>query len=226
MCKWLPSIWTIISRSRRPSLFSWMARCVNTSTSVWTGWSQCTRRSSTVFWPTRWAWARPFRPSLCLLTWPVRKVTHSVRLVAPPPMNTNIRRVLCSFVQEITQSCFAVNLVHAGNWGPHLIIVPTSVMLNWEMELKRWCPGFKILTYFGSQKERKMKRQVRNTCMQLNHKTHNMLDREEYSFSSHLDGLFFRLRDGPSLMRSTCALRPTSWFFRITRLSDASPGAT
>ncbi|KAG7280654.1 hypothetical protein CRUP_023273, partial [Coryphaenoides rupestris] len=32
-------------------------------------------------------------------------------------------------------------------------------MLNWEMELKRWCPGFKILTYFGSQKERKMKRQ-------------------------------------------------------------------
>lgn len=33
-------------------------------------------------------------------------------------------------------------------------------MLNWEMELKRWCPGFKILTYFGSQKERKLKRQV------------------------------------------------------------------
>lgn len=48
----------------------------------------------------------------------------------------------------------------AGNWGPHLIIVPTSVMLNWEMELKRWCPGFKILTYYGSQKERKLKRQV------------------------------------------------------------------
>ncbi|XP_042591514.1 helicase SRCAP-like isoform X4 [Cyprinus carpio] len=46
-----------------------------------------------------------------------------------------------------------------GNWGPHLIIVPTSVMLNWEMELKRWCPGFKILTYYGSQKERKLKRQ-------------------------------------------------------------------
>uniref|UniRef100_A0A8C9W8P2 Snf2-related CREBBP activator protein n=1 Tax=Scleropages formosus TaxID=113540 RepID=A0A8C9W8P2_SCLFO len=46
-----------------------------------------------------------------------------------------------------------------GNWGPHLIIVPTSVMLNWEMELKRWCPSFKILTYYGSQKERKLKRQ-------------------------------------------------------------------
>uniref|UniRef100_A0A8C5Q3Q0 Helicase SRCAP n=1 Tax=Leptobrachium leishanense TaxID=445787 RepID=A0A8C5Q3Q0_9ANUR len=45
------------------------------------------------------------------------------------------------------------------DWGPHLIIVPTSVILNWEMELKRWCPSFKILTYYGSQKERRLKRQ-------------------------------------------------------------------
>lgn len=44
------------------------------------------------------------------------------------------------------------------NWGPHLIVVPTSVMLNWEMECKKWCPAFKILTYYGSQKERKLKR--------------------------------------------------------------------
>jgi len=45
-----------------------------------------------------------------------------------------------------------------GIWGPHLIVVPTSVMLNWEMELKKWCPAFKILTYYGSIKERKLKR--------------------------------------------------------------------
>lgn len=44
------------------------------------------------------------------------------------------------------------------NWGPHLIIVPTSVMLNWEMEFKKWCPGFKILTYYGSVKDRRLKR--------------------------------------------------------------------
>lgn len=54
-----------------------------------------------------------------------------------------------------------------GIWGPHLIVVPTSVMLNWEMEIKKWCPAFKILTYYGTLKERKLKRQVCNRFVQV-----------------------------------------------------------
>ncbi|THH27831.1 hypothetical protein EUX98_g6363 [Antrodiella citrinella] len=46
-----------------------------------------------------------------------------------------------------------------GIWGPHLIIVPTSVLLNWEMEFKKFLPGFKVLSYHGNPKQRKELRQ-------------------------------------------------------------------
>lgn len=42
-----------------------------------------------------------------------------------------------------------------GIWGPHLIIVPTSVILNWEMEFKKFLPGFKVISYYGNPKRRK-----------------------------------------------------------------------
>ncbi|KAJ3550654.1 hypothetical protein NMY22_g329 [Coprinellus aureogranulatus] len=42
-----------------------------------------------------------------------------------------------------------------GIWGPHLIIVPTSVILNWEMEFKKFLPGFKVLAYHGGTTRRK-----------------------------------------------------------------------
>ena len=35
-----------------------------------------------------------------------------------------------------------------GIWGPHLIIVPTSVLLNWDLEFKKWLPSFKVLFVF------------------------------------------------------------------------------
>ena len=59
----------------------------------------------------------------------------------------------------MTISVLAYLACERGIWGPHLIVVPTSLLLNWEIELKRWCPAFKVLTYYGSPKERKAKRQ-------------------------------------------------------------------
>ncbi|KNZ81238.1 Helicase SWR1 [Termitomyces sp. J132] len=55
-----------------------------------------------------------------------------------------------------------------GIWGPHLIIVPTSVLLNWEMELKKFLPGFRVLSYHGSQKRRKELRQGWNDKYHFN----------------------------------------------------------
>ena len=44
---------------------------------------------------------------------------------------------------------------YKGIWGPHLVIVPTSVIINWETELKRFSPALKVLCYYGSAKRRK-----------------------------------------------------------------------
>jgi helicase SWR1 len=57
-----------------------------------------------------------------------------------------------------TISLLAYIAVNHGKWGPHLVVVPTSVMLNWEMEFKKFLPGFRILTYYGDINERKRKR--------------------------------------------------------------------
>ncbi|PWN34705.1 uncharacterized protein FA14DRAFT_160196 [Meira miltonrushii] len=55
-----------------------------------------------------------------------------------------------------------------GIWGPHLVVAPTSVMLNWEVEFKKFLPGFKILSYYGSQRERKEKRKGWNSDNSFN----------------------------------------------------------
>ncbi|KAI0667128.1 SNF2 family N-terminal domain-containing protein [Trametes maxima] len=55
-----------------------------------------------------------------------------------------------------------------GIWGPHLIIVPTSVLLNWEMEFKKFMPGFKVLSYHGNTKQRKELRQGWNNKYHFN----------------------------------------------------------
>ena len=54
-----------------------------------------------------------------------------------------------------TISLLAYLAAYKGIWGPHLVVVPTSVILNWETELKRFCPGLKALCYYGSAKRRK-----------------------------------------------------------------------
>lgn len=55
-----------------------------------------------------------------------------------------------------------------GIWGPHLIIVPTSVLLNWEMEFKKFLPGFNVLSYHGNTKQRKELRQGWNNKYHFN----------------------------------------------------------
>lgn len=39
-----------------------------------------------------------------------------------------------------------------GALGPHLVVVPTSLLFNWEQELARFAPGLKIQVYGGSER--------------------------------------------------------------------------
>ncbi|KXZ56213.1 hypothetical protein GPECTOR_1g185 [Gonium pectorale] len=42
-------------------------------------------------------------------------------------------------------------------FGPHLIIVPNAVMVNWKSELTKWLPGVRCVYYVGSRDERARK---------------------------------------------------------------------
>jgi len=57
--------------------------------------------------------------------------------------------------KTIQAIAFLAHLKEVGDEGPHLIIVPSSTMDNWQKELATWCPTLKVLNYYGSQDERR-----------------------------------------------------------------------
>lgn len=46
-----------------------------------------------------------------------------------------------------------------GVWGPFLVISPASTLHNWQQEVQRFVPEFKVVPYWGSPNERKILRQ-------------------------------------------------------------------
>ncbi|CAI4212903.1 unnamed protein product [Parascedosporium putredinis] len=43
-------------------------------------------------------------------------------------------------------------------WGPFLVVAPASTLHNWEQEIRKFVPEFKILPYWGSAADRKVLR--------------------------------------------------------------------
>lgn len=60
-------------------------------------------------------------------------------------------------VQSIAFLCHIAE--NYGVWGPFLIISPASTLHNWQQEMQRFVPDFKVVPYWGSPHERKILRQ-------------------------------------------------------------------
>ena len=43
-------------------------------------------------------------------------------------------------------------------WGPFLVVTPASTLHNWQQEITRFVPDFKVLPYWGNAKDRKVLR--------------------------------------------------------------------
>lgn len=50
---------------------------------------------------------------------------------------------------------------------PSLVLVPASVLPNWQAEAAQWAPGLRILTYWGTAAERQatLRKQVGAWCV-------------------------------------------------------------
>ncbi|KAI6081457.1 hypothetical protein F4821DRAFT_249246 [Hypoxylon rubiginosum] len=45
-----------------------------------------------------------------------------------------------------------------GIWGPYLVVAPASTLHNWQQEIAKFVPEFKVLPYWGSANDRKVLR--------------------------------------------------------------------
>jgi SWI/SNF-related matrix-associated actin-dependent regulator of chromatin subfamily A protein 2/4 len=54
------------------------------------------------------------------------------------------------------------------NYGPHLIIVPNAVIVNWKSELTQWLPAARCVYYVGNKDERARKYAQEVQSLQFN----------------------------------------------------------
>jgi SNF2 family DNA or RNA helicase len=81
-------------------------------------------------------------------------------------LNTlSMKRISCILADEMGLGKTVQTIAHLsflaevhGIWGPHLIVVPTTVLGNWIEELHRFLPAMKVFAYYGRSADRKQKR--------------------------------------------------------------------
>ncbi|PVD25847.1 hypothetical protein C0Q70_13511 [Pomacea canaliculata] len=61
--------------------------------------------------------------------------------------------------KTVQSIAFLAHLAEAqGIWGPFLVIAPASTLHNWQQEVSRFVPNFKVVPYWGNAQDRKILR--------------------------------------------------------------------
>ncbi|OLY78817.1 putative DNA helicase ino80 [Smittium mucronatum] len=94
-------------------------------------------------------------------------------------------------VQSISLMAYLAE-VH-GIWGPFMVVAPSSTLHNWQQEVSKFTPDFKILPYWGTQKDRKI---LRKSFWNLKH-----LGRRESPFHILITSYQLVVIDEPVLNR-------------------------
>ena len=103
---------------------------------------------------------------------------------------------------------------HKNNYGPHLIIVPNAVMVNWKSELNQWLPSVRCVYYVGQKDERARKFTQEVSSLQFNVlvTTYEYIMRDRAKLSKVNLGLLWHL--------CCCCLGNMVVFTRIIMLQD------
>lgn len=91
---------------------------------------------------------------------------HSTDSLLWLPSSTDILEPLKMLRQVM--ALIAYLMQHKNNYGPHLIIVPNAVMVNWKSELTAWLPSAKCVYYVGHKDERARKFNLEVASLQFN----------------------------------------------------------
>lgn len=80
---------------------------------------------------------------LVSLQWMVSLYNNKLNGILADEMGLGKTVQVCSLIAYLFES--------KQNYGPHLIIVPNAVIVNWKAEIKRWLPKLSAVFYVGSK---------------------------------------------------------------------------
>lgn len=83
---------------------------------------------------------------LVSLQWMVSLYNNKLNGILADEMGLGKTVQVCSLIAYLFES--------KQNYGPHLIIVPNAVIVNWKAEIKRWLPKLSTVFYVGSKEAR------------------------------------------------------------------------